>query len=66
MAWARPGSWLDSGAEEGRGFVDSGVRGRRLGVRGFVDEFVDSWVHELVRGFVDSFARFRIRVVSFL
>ena len=66
-----PGSWPGlgrvrgwiRGAREGRGFVDSGVRGRRSGVRGFVDPwgvrgfvngFVDSWVRELVAGFVGS------------
>ena len=57
-----------------RGFVGSGVRGRRSGVRGFVDPwgvrgfvngFVHSWVRELVAGFVDWFARFRVRGVSF-
>ena len=57
------GSWLDSGWVAGRGFVDPGVRGRRSGVRGFVDPwgvrgfvegFVDSWVRELVAGFVGS------------
>ena len=48
MAWARPGSWLDSGGRGGRGFVDP------WGVRGFVDGFVDSWVRELVAGFVGS------------
>ena len=55
------GSWLDSGVEGDREFVDPGVRGRRSGVRGFVDPwvvrgfvegFVDSWVRELVGGFV--------------
>ena len=64
MAWARPGSWLDSvRGGVGRGFVEPGVRGRRSGVRGFVDPwgargfvdgFVDSWVRELVGGFVGS------------
>ena len=63
MAWARPGSWLDS--ERGRSvgswirgfvgavweFVGSWIRG---GVRGFVDGFVDSWVRELVVVFVGS------------
>ena len=74
MAWARPGSWLDSGGGGGRGFVDPGGRGRRWevrefvdpwGVRGFVNGFVDSWIRELVAGFVDLFARFRVRGVSF-
>ena len=46
--------------------VNSGVRGRRSGVRrfvapwgvrGFVDGFVDSWVRELVAGFVGSWIR---------
>ena len=72
------GSWLHSGGGWGsRGFVDSGVRGRRsrvrgsVGVRGFVGGswevrgFVGSWVSGWVRGFVDSFARFRVRGVSF-
>ena len=68
------GSWLDSGVGGGRGFVGSGIRGRRSGVRGFVDAwevrgfvngFVHSWVRELVAGFVDWFARFRVRGVSF-
>ena len=54
--------------------MDSGVRGRRSGVRGFVDPwrvrgfvegFVDSWVRELVAWFVDELARFRVRGVSF-
>ena len=54
--------------------MDSGVRGRRSGVRGFVDPwgvrgfvdgFVDSWVRELVAGFVVGLARFRVRGVSF-
>ena len=48
------GSWLDSGGGGGRGFVDSGVRGRRSGVRGFVDPWGGSWVREWVRGFVGS------------
>ena len=43
----------------GCGFVDPGGRGRRSGVRGFVNPwgvrgFVDSWVRELVAGFVGS------------
>ena len=54
MAWARPGLWLDS---VGRGgFVNSGVRGRLLGVRGFVDplgEFVGLWMGSRLRGFVN-------------
>ena len=54
--------------------MDPGIRGRRSGVRGFVDPwgvrgfvngFVHSWVRELVAGFVDWFARFRVRGVSF-
>ena len=54
--------------------MDPGVRGRRSGVRGFVDPwgvrgfvngFVHSWVREFVAGFVDWFARFRVRGVSF-
>ena len=58
----------------GRGLVDPGIRGRRSGVRGFVDPwgvrgfvngFVHSWVRELVAGFVDWFTRFRVRGVSF-
>ena len=80
-----PGSWLGLGrvrgwSRGGGGSVDSGVRGRRLGLRGFVDPwgirgfvggswevrgFVGSWVSGWVRGFVDSFARFRVRGVSF-
>ena len=77
-----PGSWPGLGRVRGwirggwgsRGFVDSGVRGRRSSVRGFVDPwgvrgfvngFVHSWVRELVAGFVDWFARFRVRGVSF-
>ena len=73
MAWAWPGSWLASDRGGGRGFVDPVGRGRRSGVRGFVDPwgvrgfvngFVHSWVRELVAGFVDWFARFRVRGVS--
>ena len=54
--------------------MDPGIRGRRSGVRGFVDPwgvrgfvngFVHSWVRELVAGFVDWFTRFRVRGVSF-
>ena len=59
-----PGSWPGLGRVRGwirgeGGVVNSGVRGRLLGVRGFmdplrgfVDGFVDSWVRELVGGFV--------------
>ena len=74
MAWARPGFVAGCGGGGGRGFVDPGGRGRRSavrgfrnpwGVRGFVNGFVDSWVRELVAGFVDWFARFRVRGVSF-
>ena len=75
MAWARPGFVAGfGGGWRGRGFVGSGIRGRRSGVRGFVDPwgvrgfvngFVHSWVRELVAGFVDWFARFRVRGVSF-
>ena len=35
------GSWLDSGGGGGRGFVDPGGRGRRSGVRGFMEGFVE-------------------------
>ena len=65
--------WIRGGVG-GRGLVDPGIRGRRSGVRGFVDPwgvrgfvngFVHSWVRELVAGFVDWFARFRVRGVSF-
>ena len=75
MSWpglGRVRGWIRGGGS--RGFVDSGVRGRRSGVRGFVDPwgvrgfvngFVHSWVREFVAGFVDWFARFRVRVVSF-
>ena len=62
------GSWPGLGRvrgwiRRGGGFVDSGVRGRRSGVRefvdpwgvrGFVEGFVDSWVCELMAGFVGS------------
>ena len=53
------GSWLHSAGGGGRGFVDPRGRGRRSGVRGFVNPwgvrgFVDSWVRELVAGFVGS------------
>ena len=82
MAWARPGFVAPFGVGWGsRGFVDSGVRGRRSRVRGSVGGswvrgrfvggswevrgFVGSWVSGWVRGFVDSFARFRVRGVSF-
>ena len=68
MAWARPGFVAGFGVGGGvgwggRGVVDSGVRGRRSGVRGFVDPwrvrgfvegFVDSWVREFMAGFVGS------------
>ena len=63
MAWARPGFVAGFGGWWGPGFVDPGGRGRRLGVRafvnpwgvrGFVNGFVDSWVRELVAGFVGS------------
>ena len=55
MAWARTGSWLDSG-EGSRGFVDSGIRRRRSEVRGFVGSWIrgDSSVRGWVRGFVGS------------
>ena len=51
------------GGGGGREFVDPGGRGRRSGVRvfvdpwvvrGFVEGFVDSWVRELVAGLVGS------------
>ena len=65
------GSWLDSGGPWVRGsggswapLGGSWVRGS-VGVRGFVNGFVHSWVRELVAGFVDWFARFRVRGVSF-
>ena len=68
------GSWLDSGWVgrpwvRGFGgswapFEGSWIRGGFVGsweVRGFVGSWVSGWV----RGFVDSFARFRVRGVSF-
>ena len=77
MAWARPGfvagfgvgggavgSWIRGFVGAVRGFVGSWIRGGFVGsweVRGFVGSWVSGWV----RGFVDSFARFRVRGVSF-
>ena len=78
MAWARPG--FVAGFGVGGGAVGSWIRGFVGAVRGFVDPwgvrgfvggswevrgFVGSWVSGWVRGFVDSFARFRVRGVSF-
>ena len=63
MAWARPGSWLDFlGAVQ-----SSWVRGS-VGIRRFVYGFVDSWVRELVSGFVGLWTGSRAfgRGVSFI
>ena len=63
------GSWLDSGVGGGpwvRGFGGSWAPFvDPWGIRAFVNGFVHSWVRELVAGFVDWFARFRVRGVSF-
>ena len=58
------GSWIRGFVGAVRGFVGSWIRGGFVGsweVRGFVGSWVSGWV----RGFVDSFARFRVRGVSF-